>query len=473
MVSSKVSLALCYKLGKKLNRKYSVFSTLRMELDGNAENEQSTSRSIDPVAYGYRRQSYRKGSTQFKKHIDYHYSPLELDFDKPHPVLEPTDLLTEGTWMLFDQIPRKFETVQPYYLEKINLRVCSYNVLSQSIAGRTIFLYSHLLNSKKRQYEISWPHRSKLLAKEFSLIGADIYCLQEVEHDHYTSFFEPTLSKAGYKSIYKKRTGPLVDGCAIFYRSNLDLLFSKDIEFVFTGNQIFNQGNIAQVARFRMRDGSEFCVTNTHLLFNKRLGQVKIAQASKLLAAVYEATSGDCPYLMCGDFNMQPGSPLYNFISDGFLPFANLRQFEVSGQGESGGSILRPDVFPIDMHNLESCRITKCGENREALMHKMKFASAYSHVTDDYKPEISAFQSEDACNPDFIFYSVEDKILQEKPRGPSILEIREGPLHLVRRLSLPSEMVLRRTIGPWPNFTTPSDHIPLVVDFALQAPSED
>lgn len=55
---------------------------------------------------------------------------------------------------------------------------------------------------------------------------------------------------------------------------------------------------------------------------------------------------------------MQPESPMCNFISDGFLPFANLKQFEVSGQGGSGGSVLRPDLFPIGIHRHESCQIS-------------------------------------------------------------------------------------------------------------------
>lgn len=46
--------------------------------------------------------------------------------------------------------------------------------------------------------------------------------------------------------------------------------------------------------------------------------------------------------------------------------------------------------------------------------------------------------------------------------------LTEGPLHLIRRLTLPDEMVLRATLGPWPNSATPSDHIPLVADFILE-----
>ncbi|KHN81295.1 Protein angel -like protein 2, partial [Toxocara canis] len=102
--------------------------------------------------------------------------------------------------------------------------------------------------------------------------------------------------------------------------------------------------------------------------------------------------------------------------------------------------------------------------------HNLKMASVYSHLTRNSAPEVSTFQSEDAHNPDFIFYSVKQRDVQKlnnKANQDAIL-LTEGPLHLVRRLTLPDETVLRSTLGPWPNSTTPSDHIPLIADFVLE-----
>lgn len=45
--------------------------------------------------------------------------------------------------------------------------------------------------------------------------------------------------------------------------------------------------------------------------------------------------------------------------------------------------------------------------------------------------------------------------------------IFESRLHLYRRLTLPTLNSLHSTSSPWPNATTPSDHIPLIVDFIL------
>lgn len=55
---------------------------------------------------------------------------------------------------------------------------------------------------------------------------------------------------AGYRGIYKKRADPLVDGCAIFYRADFELVYHKDIEFVFGSEKSFNHGNVGKYQFF-------------------------------------------------------------------------------------------------------------------------------------------------------------------------------------------------------------------------------
>lgn len=388
------------------------------------------------------------------------------------------ELLTEGTSLICNRLPRKWEQVQDCTFRGTQMRVCSYNVLCQKTISRTPFLYEHLLSGRGRGQELSWAYRSTLLARELEMIQADIFCLQEVQHDHYEEFYEPVLKSIGYKGLYKKRTGQMVDGCAIFFRSHLQLMSCRDIEYFFGRNHNhLNKDNVGQVARFRdMNTGTVFCVANTHLVFNKRMGDVKLAQAAYLLANLHEACSCDrCPYIVCGDFNMQPYSPLYNFLTNGWLSFSQLKKFDVSGQGETGGVIVSPNIIPPEINIGRNCRFNgnKAVDTKEdvskinAWSHNMKFMSAYSHQTLDQKPEVSAFQSVEASNPDFIFYSVHSK-KPKKVNGQLVVEVQEGGLHLLRRLTLPSEPVLRSTLGPWPHSTTPSDHIPLIADFILE-----
>ncbi|KHN80150.1 Protein angel -like protein 1 [Toxocara canis] len=272
-----------------------------------------------------------------------------------------TDLLSEGTSMLFDRVPRVWENVQTAYFDGQPLRVCSYNVLCQKQIARTAFLYQHLLSSFGREYQLTWEYRSTLLAREFSMIDADVLCLQEVQYDHYKDFYEPTLTAAGYTGVYKRRTGAMIDGCAIFYRSNLELVAYRPLDYRFHEYTHLNKDNIGQLVRFKVKNNdAQICVFNTHLVFNKRLGDVKLAQTAVLLAILDEeccnSSEQQCPYIICGDFNMEPYSPMYNFFTGGSLSFENLKQFEVSGQGEFGGLPLEADILPSSSNIGYDCR---------------------------------------------------------------------------------------------------------------------
>lgn len=62
--------------------------------------------------------------------------------------------------------------------------VCSYNVLCQSTLHETPHLYTHCFP----QY-LGWNYRWQLMQKEFSVLDADIFCLQEVEEEYYESHY--------------------------------------------------------------------------------------------------------------------------------------------------------------------------------------------------------------------------------------------------------------------------------------------
>lgn len=76
--------------------------------------------------------------------------------------------------------------------------------------------------------------------------------------------------------------------------------------------------------------GPPLCVANTHLLFNPRRGDVKLAQLAVMLAEIdrvvksCEANGELCNVILCGDFNSVPHSPLYELITTGGLYFQDL-----------------------------------------------------------------------------------------------------------------------------------------------------
>lgn len=76
--------------------------------------------------------------------------------------------------------------------------------------------------------------------------------------------------------------------------------------------------------------GPPLCVANTHLLFNPRRGDVKLAQLAIMLAEIdsvvksCKAKGEHCNLILCGDFNSVPKMPLYQLITTGELFFEGL-----------------------------------------------------------------------------------------------------------------------------------------------------
>ena len=80
-----------------------------------------------------------------------------------------------------------------------------------------------------------------------------------------------------------------------------------------------DRDNIAIVAKFAFCD-YEFCVGNTHILFNPNRGDVKLGQVKCLVEEIeHMSNKGELPVIMCGDFNSTPNSSIVEFIKTGSL----------------------------------------------------------------------------------------------------------------------------------------------------------
>jgi CCR4-NOT transcription complex subunit 6 len=73
--------------------------------------------------------------------------------------------------------------------------VC-FNVLAQIYATRQMYGYCPI-------WALAWDYRKNLLVREILAHNADIICLQEVQSNHFDTFFVPRLSAAGYDGIFK------------------------------------------------------------------------------------------------------------------------------------------------------------------------------------------------------------------------------------------------------------------------------
>lgn len=63
--------------------------------------------------------------------------------------------------------------------------------------------------------------------------------------------------------------------------------------------------------------------------------------------------------IMCGDFNLEPFSKVYEFITEGQLQFGDCPRNELSGQGNSGGPVLRSFRIPTKCLVTNNCLFRK------------------------------------------------------------------------------------------------------------------
>ena len=89
--------------------------------------------------------------------------------------------------------------------------------------------------------------------------------------------------------------------------------------------------------RHRKRKDIRIVIANGHLIFNPKRGDVKVGQARMLLATAAKMRQRsidrgfDTHCLVCGDFNISPTGPLYDFFRDGHLDLSAVRRRELSG----------------------------------------------------------------------------------------------------------------------------------------------
>ncbi|XP_060770188.1 protein angel homolog 2 isoform X3 [Neoarius graeffei] len=367
--------------------------------------------------------------------------------------------------------------------------VMSYNILSQELLLSNPYLYKHC---KPRVLE--WHHRFANLITELERHAADIMCLQEVQEDHYQKQIKPSLENLGYQCEYKRRTGRKLDGCMVaFKKSRFTLFSSHPVEYFRQGIPVLDRDNVGLIVVLKPvgASGSEcnVCVVNTHLLYNPRRGDIKLAQLALLLAEIGRVAQQDdgttCPVLLCGDFNSVPASPLYTFITGSKLEYAGMPIGKVSGQEESprGQRILTSPLWPSSLGISQLCQYEgqtnaepdgkeseqQCsnkGLNKPSIEHGFKLTSVYSHyLKESGHREITTCHSRTAITVDYIFYSPAQR---DESGWTECNAAPQRGLQLLSRLALVSESELREVNG-LPNQCHSSDHLPLIARFRLHS----
>ncbi|CAD7015407.1 protein angel [Ceratitis capitata] len=197
----------------------------------------------------------------------------------------------------------------------------SYNILAQDLLVEHLHLYMGIEPSMLR-----WDHRLLRLTEEIQHIKPDILCLQEMQFNHIRNFVKHISFKRQLEYVFKKKTGHRTDGCAIIYDKNkFRLLADLPVEYYTKGHAILNRDNVALLAMFSVRNepSKKFIVATTHLLYNPKRQDVRIAQVEKLIAALQQFSvenengkSVPLPVILTGDFNFEPKTRPYQILCE-------------------------------------------------------------------------------------------------------------------------------------------------------------
>jgi len=365
--------------------------------------------------------------------------------------------------------------------EDDRLRVLSYNILCDKAC--TLALYGHA-----PQRALTWQNRRDQILSELLGRDADIVCLQEVDMDSFETFFRPQLAVNDYRGVFwqKSRAQTMadkdaryVDGCATFYKNSKYILLDKQVvEFGRTAinrpdmkgehdvfNRVMTRDDIATVTFLENRaTGARQIVANTHLFWNPAFPDVKIVQVAVMLEALtrlsdtwakhaplkdkehFKWAQGDTdangeapaprkapapsqsykkgtdiPMIVCGDFNSTPDSGVYELLRDGSL---------TSGHD--------------DLKGRKYGNFTKDG-----MKHYFSLKSSYANIGElNFTNYTTTFTGV----LDYIWYST-------------------NTLQVVGLLGDIDMQYLSRVPG-FPHLYHPSDHIPLMTEYALKGRKE-
>jgi len=211
-----------------------------------------------------------------------------------------------------------------------------------------------------------------------------------MQEDHLLDFVA-SFKQHGYEYLYKKRTNDKRDGLLLLYRSNeFVLLDYAKVELYQSGVERLSRDNVGIIAKLALRDNPEtqIVIATTHLLYNPRRNDVRLAQIQLLLAEIERIAFIEntitgpkyLPILLAGDFNLEPFTGVYKFLTEGSFEYCGKgRSLEPSQFRSLSNSLIPPRLCVTDncQHfNVLTQRLRREGtgkvmlENSESHIHK-------------------------------------------------------------------------------------------------------
>ncbi|XP_040168753.1 protein angel [Anopheles arabiensis] len=408
--------------------------------------------------------------------------------------------------------------------DRFEFTLMNYNILAQDLLDSHAALYG-----EHDPEGLPWDLRCKRLLAEINTIKPDILCVQELQETHAESFCSGLPQH--YAMLYKKRTGnDKTDGCALFYRRDLfELVTHHKVEFYQPKVNKLNRENVAIIAKLALKANprAKLVISTTHLLYNPRRQDVRLAQVQVLLAELDRlAFSGTMPngipryepVILCGDFNLQPFTAPYELLTKGFLRYDRLDSRSLQpanswhGHVEQVGKYFLPPALGItdkcqhttlrdrekvhrdkvppshltklyhsnhekedgepsgnDSPSKERSSSSRSEFSSGALTHQFVFSSAYRHYGPDSaqdRRQATTFQDE-WITVDYLFYTPYRSVAECTRQLPN------WNLELLQTYSLPTVQQCGREIGYIPNRQYGSDHFSLAGRFLLTVPRDD
>ena len=218
----------------------------------------------------------------------------------------------------------------------------------------------------------------------------------------------------------------------MFYRhAKFTLARSKLVKYYTPQVPVLDKDNVGIVALLKVNTpddkakDSYICVANTHLLFNKKRGDIKLAQLAYLFAEINELAvlSHDdhkkthCPVILCGDLNSLPYSPLYHFLIAGQLQYNAKCPAVISGQltpsqARKGSSArrIRAPLLPWEFGVTEQCQWR---ERRES-----KPEGSSIHMQDERTLDLTASNSPTRNVQDSETHTVWGRDAEDRSNNP-------------------------------------------------------
>ncbi|XP_030033113.2 protein angel isoform X1 [Manduca sexta] len=358
-------------------------------------------------------------------------------------------------------------------------RVMSYNVLAQCLLEQHRTLYTEC-----EPRNLTWKVRSARIFNEITQLAPDVLCLQEVEASYVNSFYAK-FEEMGYFGVYKRKTGERHDGCAIYFKQSM--FFMQDhisVEFYQPRLPILNRDNVGIIVKLipRALPRTPVVIATTHLLYNPKRTDVRLAQIQLFLAEIDRFSyytngkdSGHYPTILTGDLNSTSNSAVIKLLERGHVsrinPLRDVSDWKRIGvtdncqhlsvylnrqKGEATdfsdvqifNSDYSKDPHEPDSDDLdESCSEFDAMFNGEVIGHSLQLMSAYNKCKSDGQREASTFQNY-WLTVDYIYFSC------------------CSALRLVERLRLPTETECE-VLGSLPNDVYGSDHLALAALFEL------